>query len=92
MYSHCFRMSGRWDIISSSCAGLQSLPDKFWAVEHVLFRISMFCRELLRKIARRNSGVFSRNSGVISRNSGVISRNSGVISRNSGVFCWTQSF
>ena len=31
---------------SSSCASLQSLPDKFWAVEHVLFRISMFCREL----------------------------------------------
>ena len=85
MYSHCFRMSGRWDIISSSCAGLQSLPDKFWAVEHVLFRISMFCRELLRTIARRNSGVFSSNSGVISRNSGVISR-------NSGVFFWTQSF
>ena len=26
---------------SSSCAGLQSLPDKFWAVEHVLFRISV---------------------------------------------------
>ena len=49
---------------SSSCAGLQSLPDKFWAVEHVSFRISMFCRELL-EIVRRNSGVISRNSGVI---------------------------
>ena len=46
---------------SSSCAGLQSLPDMFWAVEHVLFRISVFCRELLKRNARRNSGVISRN-------------------------------
>ena len=27
---------------SSSCTGLQSLPDKLWAVERVLLSISMF--------------------------------------------------
>ena len=48
---------------------MQSLPDKFW---DVLFRISMFCRELPKNGARRNSGEISRNSGVISRKSGVI--------------------
>ena len=73
MYSHCFRMSGRWDIISSSCAGLQTLPDKFWAVECgtcVVQNLNVMQR-VAQKIARRNSGVISRNSGVISRSSGV---------------------
>ena len=60
---------------SSSYAGLQSLPDKFWVMECVPFRISMFCRDLPpQKKARRNSGVISRDSGVISHKSGVISR------------------
>ena len=50
-----------------SYAGLQSLPDKLWAVEGVLFRISMFCRDLPKNtwIVRAGPGGPGRSTAVL---------------------------
>ena len=82
MYSHCFRMSGRWDIVLAAqvCRACRTS----FGLWNMCCSESQCFAESCQKLARRNSGIISRNSGVISRNSGVISR-------NSDVFFWTES-
>ena len=65
MYSHCFRMSGRWEIVLATqvCRACWT-SFELW---NVCCSESQCFAESCQKRARRNSGVISRKSGVISR-------------------------